>query len=115
MTFIISLGESPDTWWQASNVIGWTVTERAEKLAEDEEVRHILLQGFHMKLLALDTLDPAIRERVWAAVEEAARQLASEDPPPGLHWAPGSTEHIAGLWREMESRRANPEKPGAWP
>lgn len=112
MTLLVCLGSTPDTWWQGTNELGSRLLRRAEELASDADVAAALATGGVASTLALNEMEPKLGERVWAAVEVAARQLSSErSDDVSQEWA----DHLAELAEEMELRRTDPERPGRWP
>jgi hypothetical protein len=75
-------------------------------------IRH----GEIFQLLDLTEMEAPLKERVWEAVEHAARDVArakAEEDDSG--WLPEWTEHVAELASEMEARRTDPSRPGVWP
>lgn len=125
MSIIVCLGETPDTYWQASNDMADLVLDRAQELATDEEAREAIAIGQAVHTLFLYEMASPLKERVWQAVEEAARQLAAEalaEAAPKWDWHPATqaaprswADHVGELAREMEARRLDPGRPGAWP
>lgn len=112
MTVLICLAPSPDTWWQAKNAIGDRVLSHAEMLARDDDVRTVVFEGKISQALIVYELESELRERVWHVVEEAARAVAGAEP---ADWPQETIAHVADLAREMEARRREPCRPGAWP
>jgi hypothetical protein len=112
MALLVCLGETPDT---VSNTIGRVLLDRAQLVVDDEEARETIVRGVAFSTLHIDELDSPLKEKVWAAVEQAAKQLSSEAPRAGSTWPSGWTEHVGELWREVEARRVDPARPGAWP
>src|SRR5690242_7713772 len=78
VTIILCLGSTPDTWWQAKNWIGRQVLDRAERLAPDEASRKAIFEGQLFQSLNLFDIASPLRERVWTAVEAAAREISIE-------------------------------------
>lgn len=115
MTILVCLGPRPDTWWQAKNEIGRRVLDRAEELSGDAETRQAIFDGKIAQSLDLNRIDPLLRERVWYAVEAAAKQIAAEPPIDDTDWLPDWTEHVRDLAGEMQTRRDSPDRPGPWP
>lgn len=112
MTVLICLGPTPDTWWHAKNAIGDRILGRAELLARDDDVRKAVREGKISQSLILYELESELRERVWQVVEEAARAVADAEP---ADWPQETIAHVAELARELEARRGEPDRPGAWP
>ena len=115
MTILVCLGSTPDTWWQARNWIGRQVLDRAEQLAPDEDARKAIFMGHVVQTLAVYEMDSPLRERVWMTVEQAAKQISIEAAVDPDSWPREWMEHVAELAREMEARRHEPDRPGAWP
>jgi hypothetical protein len=116
VTILVCLGPTPETWWQAKNLLGETVLDRAEELATDEVTQKAIFDGKVAQALDIHGLAAAVRERVWAAVEEAAKQVSTSPQtlPNGSDWPTESIQHVAELGREMELRRRVPDRPGIW-
>ena len=112
MTVLICLGPTPDTWWQAKNAIGDRVLSRAEMLARDDDVRRVVFEAKISQALILYELEFELRSRVWRVVEEAARSVVTAEP---TDWPDETIAHVDDLAREMEARRVEPDRPGAWP
>ena len=114
MTILVCLGSTPDTWWQAKNLIGRAVLEKAEQFATNEAARQAIVVGSAVHSLDLDNIAQPLKEQVWQAVEHAAAEVANA-PPVDDDWPPEWVAHVADLAREMEARRQSPGRPGAWP
>lgn len=114
MTILVCLGPTPDTWWQAKNWIGRQVLDRAEQLALDEDAKAAIFMGNVVQTLTLYEMDSPLRERVWATVEQAAKEISIEAEADPDTWPRGSIDHVADLAHEMEARRNDPDRPGAW-
>lgn len=115
MSIVVCLGPTPETWWQAKNWIGGQVLHRAETLAPDEAAREVIFNGQIFQSLDLHDLPSPLRERVWEAVETAAQQISIEAAADPETWPREWMEHVAELAHEMEARRSEPDRPGAWP
>lgn len=115
MTILVCLGPTPDTWWQAKNWIGRQVLDRAEQLAPDEEAKNAIVMGQVVQTLSLYDMASPLKERVWTTVELAAKQISVEAVADADAWPRDWMEHVAELAREMEARRDEPDRPGAWP
>lgn len=115
MTVLVCLGPTPDTWWQAKNTIGWALLERAAQVAPNEAAREAIMVGSNVHMLDFGDLEPPLREQVWLAVEESARTVAAEASDESYRWPPRWIAHVDELAREMEARRLQPDRPGAWP
>lgn len=115
MTIIVGLGATPDTWWQAKNWIARQVLDRAEQIAPNEAARHAIADGQIFQSLDLNDMTSPLKEHVWTAVESAAKQIAIEAAANPDTWPREWTEHVEELAREMEARRHEPDRPGAWP
>src|SRR3954452_10496160 len=103
MTVLVCLGSTPDTWWQAKNVIGRAVLEKAEQLAISEAAREAIVTGSAMDSLDLDNIAPPVKDEVWLAVERAAAEITIAPPADG-DWPPEWTAHVAELASEMHAR-----------
>jgi hypothetical protein len=115
VTVLICLGPTPDTWWQTRNSLGWSLLERAAQVAPNEGAREAIMRGSAFQTLDLTAMESPLREQVWQAVEETARQVSRETPGPAPLWPAEWLEHVADLAREMEAHRLDPDRPGAWP
>jgi hypothetical protein len=66
-------------------------------------------------LLDIHEIEPPLREQVWQAVEQAARDASNEPPGASPLWPQDWIDHVADLAREMKAQRLDPDRPGAWP
>jgi len=114
VTVLICLGPTPDTWWQARNTVGWSLLERAAQAAPNEAARDAIMVGSAVHALDLEGMESPLREQLWQAVEQTARHVSNETPGPPPLWPAEWLEHVADLTREMEARRVEPDRPGAW-
>ena len=112
MTILVCLGSTPQTWWQAKNVIGKHVLDRAASIAEDESARDAINLGTILQLLAIHETASPLREQIWQAVERAAVEVHDEPPQ---DWRRDEIDHVGELAREMQARRDDPARPGVWP
>jgi hypothetical protein len=115
VTILVCLGESPDTWWQAQNVIAGELLDAALYIAPTEEARNAISLGKAYNCLNLLALSSPLREQVWDAVEQAAERFATD---PTLHhheWPEDWLARVTELHHEMAARRVDPARPGAWP
>jgi hypothetical protein len=115
VTVLVCLGPTPDTWWQTRNSLGWNLLEKAARAAPNEDAREAIMRGSAFHTLDLEAMESPLREQVWQAVEETARQFSRETPGPPPLWPSEWLEHVADLAREMEARRLDPDRPGTWP
>jgi hypothetical protein len=106
VTILVCLGATPETWWQAKNWVARQVLERAEQLAPDEAARTAIVEGRVLQSLDLGGMASPLQERVWSAVEEAAKQVSAEAAADPDTWPRDWAEHVAELARELEAHRA---------
>jgi hypothetical protein len=91
VTILVCLGQTPDTWRQATNVIGHTVLSCAEARAADDDVRTVVFDGKIFHDLDLYDLEPR-----FAAACLATGRGGRQD-------------------RHGRTQRLDPDRPGAWP
>jgi hypothetical protein len=61
VSIVVSLGETPETWWRAKGVIGRTVLEEASQIAATEEAREAIYLGQIHQHLELPSLPDPVR------------------------------------------------------
>jgi hypothetical protein len=115
VTILIRLDESPETWWQAQNVIAGEVLDAALDIAPNEEARQAIFLGKAYNCLDLAGLPSPLREHVWDAVEQAAERFPTDSTLHRHEWPEDWLAQVAELHREMAARRVDPGRPGAWP
>ena len=89
--------------------------EKAAQVAPNEAAREAIVIGSAMHMLDIYEIESPLREQVWHAVEEAAREASNEVPGPSPLWPQEWIDRVADLAREMEARRLDPNRPGVWP
>ena len=95
--------------------MGRDLLEQAAQVAPNEAAREAIVVGSATQLLDIYEIESPLREQVWQAVEEAARNASNEVPGAPPRWPQEWIDHVEVLAREMEARRLDPDRPGAWP
>jgi hypothetical protein len=88
--------------------------ERAAQAAPSDAAREAIIVGSAAHNLDLNGMESPLREQVWEVVEETARRVSTEASGPPPLWPAEWLDHVAELAREMEARRLDPDRAGAW-